>query len=85
MKRGGRSDNIKSGYLEVTMNTITITLPDDRLVQLKEKASRLGVAPEELARAGIEDMLTFPDEIFRHVLENLLHKNKELYQRLAAL
>ena len=67
------------------MNTITITLPDDRFVQLKEVAARLGVAPEELARAGIEDLLTFPDAMFRHALENLLRKNEELYHRLAAL
>jgi hypothetical protein len=67
------------------MNTITITLPDDRFVQLKETADRLGVAPEDLVRAGIEDMLTFPDEMFRRALDNLLRKNEELYHRLAAL
>jgi hypothetical protein len=67
------------------MNTITITLPNDRFVQLKEAAGRLGVAPEELARAGVEDFLTFPDEIFRCALDNLLRKNKELYHRLAVL
>lgn len=67
------------------MNTITITLPDDRLVRLKEKAGQLGIAPEDLARAGIEDLLSFPDEIFRHALENLLKRNEELYHRLAVL
>lgn len=67
------------------MNTITINLPDERFVQLKEAAGRLGVSPEELARASIEDMLMLPDEIFRRTLDNLLKKNAELYQRLAAL
>ena len=67
------------------MNTITITLPDDRWNQLRETASRLGVAPEELARASVEDLLALPDEIFQRILENLLKKNAELYQRLAAL
>ncbi|MDP2981835.1 MAG: DNA-binding protein [Candidatus Latescibacter sp.] len=67
------------------MNTITINLPDERFVQLKEAAGRLGVAPEELARASIEDMLMLPDEIFSRTLDNLLKKNAELYQRLAAL
>jgi hypothetical protein len=67
------------------MNTITITLPDERWTQLRETATRLGVAPEELARASVEDLLTLPDELFRRILENVLKKNAELYQRLAAL
>ena len=67
------------------MNTITITLPEDRFGRLKELAMRLGVAPEDLARAGIEDLLTRPDDIFRQALDNVLNKNTDLYQRLAAL
>ena len=67
------------------MNTITITLPEDRFGRLKELATRLGVAPEDLARAGIEDLLTRPDDTFRQALDNLFHKNTDLYQRLAAL
>ena len=71
--------------MEDIMNTITIMLPDDRFVQLKEAADRLGISPEELARASIEDLLTLPDEMFQRVLENLPKKNAELYQRLVAL
>ena len=67
------------------MNTITITLPEDRFGKLKELALRFGVAPEELARAGIEDLLMRPDESFRQALDNLLNKNADLYQRLATL
>jgi hypothetical protein len=71
--------------VEVEMNTITITLPEDRFAQLRETAGRLGLAPEELARASIEDLLTLPDEMFRRILENVLKKNAELYHRLATL
>lgn len=60
------------------MNTVTITLPDERFVQLKEVAHRLGVAPEDLARASVEDLLTFPDEMFRRILDHILKKNAEL-------
>jgi hypothetical protein len=67
------------------MSTLTITLPDDRFVQLKEAATRLGVAPEELARASVEDLLSRPDTAFQRVLERVLRKNAELYRRLAAL
>ena len=42
---------------EVSMHTITITLSDDRLAKLQEIAARLHIAPEELARAGVEDLL----------------------------
>ncbi len=65
------------------MSTITVVLPDERLVQLKEIAARLGIAPEELARAGIEDLLSRPDEAFQQAAERVLSKNAELYKRLA--
>jgi antitoxin FitA len=65
------------------MTTITISLPDDRLKQLKETAARLRVEPEELVRASIEDLLNRPDEEFQKALAYVLKKNAELYRRLA--
>lgn len=65
------------------MTTITITLPEDRLQKLQEMASHFQVAPEELVRAGIEELLTRPQEDFQRALEYVLRKNAELYQRLA--
>ena len=65
------------------MTTITISLPDDRLQKLKEIAARFSVAPEELVRVSIEDLLTRPEEDFRRALEYVLKKNAELYRRLA--
>jgi len=65
------------------MTTITISLPDDRLEQLKEIAARLRVAPEELVQASIEELLTRPDKEFRQALKYVLNKNAELYRRLA--
>jgi predicted transcriptional regulator len=65
------------------MTTITISLPDDRLQKLKEIATRFSVAPEELVRVSIEELLTRPEEDFRHALEYVLSKNAELYRRLA--
>jgi hypothetical protein len=68
--------------MEVEMNVLTIAMPEDRLSQLRELAARFGVAPEDLARAGIEDLLTRPDEAFRQALDDLLTRNAELYRRL---
>ena len=65
------------------MNALTITLPDDRLLELQEKAARLRVSAEDLVRVSIEELLTQPDEAFREALECILKKNARLYQRLA--
>ncbi len=65
------------------MTAITVSLPDDRLQKLKEIAMQLGIAPEELVRISIEELLTRPEEEFQRVLEHVLNKNAELYRRLA--
>ncbi len=66
------------------MTTITISLPDDRLRELTELSEKLNVAPEELVRLSIEDLLTRPEEDLRKATEYVLTKNAELYHRLAA-
>ncbi len=65
------------------MATITVSLPADRLNQLKAVAERFHVAPEELVRVSIEELLTRPDDDFRKALDYVLQKNAPLYQRLA--
>ena len=44
---------------------------------------RFNIKPEELARASIEELLTRPDESFQKAADYILHKNAELYPRLA--
>ncbi len=39
------------------MSTLTVAVPDDQLLKLKERAARLNVSPEELVRASIEELL----------------------------
>ena len=65
------------------MTTLTISLSEDSLQQLNERAARLRIAPEELVRASIEELLTRPDEAFQRALTYVLTKNAELYRRLA--
>src|SRR6266540_3586567 len=67
---------------EVSMHTITITLSDDRLVKLQEIAARLHISPEELARAGVEELLACPQETCQRAIDYVLKKNAELYRRL---
>jgi len=67
------------------MSTLTITLSDDRLAKLREIAERFNIKPEDLARVSIEELLTLtrPEESFQQAADYILHKNAELYRRLA--
>lgn len=65
------------------MSTLTITLSDDHLAKLREIATRFNVKAEDLARVSIEELLTRPEESFQHAADYILHKNAELYRRLA--
>ncbi len=65
------------------MTDITITLPDERLAKLRERAAAYGVSAEELVRAGIDHLIGGPDEEFEKAADYVLKKNAELYRRLA--
>ena len=65
------------------MTTITIQVPSDRFLKLKEMADRLQVTPEQLVRANVEDLLAQPDADVQSALSYVLEKNAELYRRLA--
>ena len=65
------------------MSTLTIALTEERLQRLEEIARRFQIAPEELVRVSIEELLSLPDDDFRNAFDFVLKKNAELYQRLA--
>ena len=65
------------------MTTLTISLSEECLQQLTERAAQLRITPEELVRASIEELLTRPEEEFQRALTYVLNKNTELYRRLA--
>jgi predicted transcriptional regulator len=64
------------------MTTFTITLPDERMKKLQELAEKFRVAPEELVRASLEDLLTRPLDDFQKVVEQVLTKNADLVQTI---
>ena len=64
------------------MTSITIAIPDERLLKLKELAARFQVTPEELVRVSVEEILTRSEEDFQSAASYVLKKNAELYQRL---
>ena len=66
------------------MSSITIALPDELMDKLRDLAKRHRVAPEDLVRASVEELVASPQESFQEALKYVLDKNKELYDRLAA-
>lgn len=62
---------------------LTIDLSPAQAERLSQEAERLGLAPEELARAAITDLLATPDEEFKRAADRVVQKNEELYRRLA--
>ena len=62
---------------------IVVELSEEEADHLRAAAERLGVCPEDLARAGVADLLKRPEEAFQNALEYVLRKNEDLYRRLA--
>ena len=54
-----------------------------RLGVSRLEAQRLGLTPEDLARAVLADLLASPDADFNAAAERVLKKNEDLYRRLA--
>ncbi len=65
------------------MSGITITLPEERLEQLRQLAATYRLSPEDLVRLSLEDLLTGSDAAVQAAVKEVLEKNRELYQRLA--
>jgi hypothetical protein len=62
---------------------LTVDLSPAQVERLRHEAERLGVAPEDLARALIAELLAAPADDFQAAAERVLRKNEELYRRLA--
>lgn len=62
---------------------LTIELSSAEADRLRQEAERLGLAPEDLARAAIADLLATRDQDFKVAAERVLRKNEEVYRRLA--
>ena len=65
------------------MATITISIEDKQIQELRKKAEMHGLQLEELIIASIRDLISQPDNEFTEALKRVLKKNKELYKRLA--
>jgi hypothetical protein len=62
---------------------LSIDLSPAQADRLRLEAERLGLTPEDLARAAIADLLATTGEDFKVAADRVLNKNAELYRRLA--
>ena len=62
---------------------LSIDLSPAQTERLKLEAERLGLTPEDLARAAVVDLLARPGDDLAAAAERVLKKNEDLYRRLA--
>ncbi len=62
---------------------LVIELPVGQFEKLREMATQIGVLPEYLAKAAISDLISVKDEDFSSVVNYVIQKNEQLYQRLS--
>ncbi len=62
---------------------VAFELPPAQADRLRQEAARLGLAPDELAKAAISDLLATQAPDFEAAARRVLDRNRELYRRLA--
>ena len=62
---------------------LSIELSGAQAERLRHEAERLGLSPEDLARAVVADVLAAPAEDFKTAADRVIRRNQELYRRLA--
>lgn len=60
-----------------------LDLTDSQNEKLDSTARRLGIRPEELAKAALDELLDKLQEDFETAAQRVLSKNEELYRRLS--
>jgi len=62
---------------------VAFELPAAQGERLRAEAERLGLSPDDLARAALVDLLATPDAELQAAIARVIAKNRELYRRLA--
>lgn len=73
----------KSSKFVSKMNTITITISDERLLKLQEVATRLNVSVEEFVLMGVEDLLAKQEVSLQKATKDELKPDGEIDSELA--
>jgi hypothetical protein len=62
---------------------VAFELPAAQGERLRAEAERLGLSPDDLARAALVDLLATPHAELQAAIARVIAKNRELYRRLA--
>ena len=62
---------------------LAFELPPAQADRLQREAARLGVTPDDLAKAALADLLAVQDPDFEAAARRVLDQSQELYRRLA--
>jgi hypothetical protein len=62
---------------------LSLELSQNEHERLEKAAAQLGLKPEELARAAVNDLCSQSQEDFQQIATRVLEKNKSLYERLS--
>ena len=62
---------------------LTIDLTEEQAALLRDKAASLAIEPAELAQRAVTDLLSQPDDEIRRIIDYVVDKNQELYERLS--
>jgi hypothetical protein len=65
------------------MVSITLQIDDTKAAALRLKARRVGLEPEQLLTASVDELIGRPDSDFDTAVRRVLEKNRYLYRRLA--
>ena len=65
------------------MEQLTITLPEEIAIQLKDASQKVGVKPEDFMLVSLQEKLASLDPEFTEAMKYVLRKNADLYSRLA--
>lgn len=65
------------------MSVLTFQIEDKELAQMQRVADAMHLSLDDLLRKIVRDYLKTEDEEFEEIMEFVLTKNHELYQRLA--
>ena len=65
------------------MATLTISLSDEEMRRLEALGKREGLTVEQMARLGIHEFISQPDDAFHAAAKRVLEKNAELYHRFS--
>ena len=60
-----------------------LDLTESQNEKLDSTAKRLGIRPEQLAKAALDDLLDKLQEDFEVAAQRVLRKNEDLYRRLS--